>query len=91
MGEEMEDMVVEGKREKEEAYIYYIPDGTWNQHFSSILLSSDVFATSVEVVQLSTNIQFNFNNLDVSPQVGGQKIECFNYWEPCRQQDSKNY
>ena len=49
MGDEMEDMVVEGKREKEEAYIYYIPDGTWNQHFSSILLSSDVFATSVEV------------------------------------------
>jgi len=52
MGEEMEDMVVEGKREKEEAYIYYIPDGTWNQHFSSILLSSDVFATSVEVLLL---------------------------------------
>ena len=55
MVKEMEDMVVEGKREKDEAYIYYIPDGTWNQHFSSILLSADVFATSVEVNDANTD------------------------------------
>ena len=45
MGGEVEAEVVPG-----EAYVHYIPDGRWTDHFSSLLFSADPLATAIEVL-----------------------------------------
>jgi len=42
----------EGKNDR--AYVYYIPEGHWPQHFSSLLLSGDVLSTLLEVFLLGS-------------------------------------
>jgi len=37
-----------------EAYVHYIPEGRWTDHFSSLLFSADPLATAIEVFLLST-------------------------------------
>ena len=33
-----------------EAYVHYIPEGRWTDHFSSLLFSADPLATAIEVM-----------------------------------------
>merc|ERR1712192_395496 len=43
----------EEARKKDEAYVYYIPEGEWPNHFSSLFLSADTLSTMIEAVLLS--------------------------------------
>lgn len=37
-----------------EAYVFHIPNGTWRQHFSSLLFSADITATLMEILLLGS-------------------------------------
>ena len=37
-------------------YVYYIPEGDWPNHFSSLFLSADTFATVIEVPSYISHI-----------------------------------
>lgn len=48
------------------AYVFYIPDGTWRQHFSSLLFSGDIISTAMEIslLGLLTAIALVFTSLN---------------------------
>lgn len=49
----VEEEVGERTRKKDEAYVFYIPEGDWPNHFSSLFLSADTLSTVIEAVLLS--------------------------------------
>jgi len=49
-----EDGVEKDSEGKDGAYVYFIPEGQWKDHFSSLLLSADVAATCMEVFLLGS-------------------------------------